>query len=191
MALSACAKPASSISIKTPGTSSASGTDTIRRPATSSSMLGSARNARTMRAPKFPAPPTTTTRILGSPLSSIQKQSRESFNAQLCYRLIARFPRLTVEFRHEPRPDAIECLNGVRFAIAHSRGQQWRDIFDEAGRQLLQHALLCHSSGDLLAFQFQVMMEARDKLVVIDCELFEGVVQVEHVAILTALQKRA
>jgi hypothetical protein len=43
----------------------------------------------------------------------------------------------------------------------------------------------------MLAFQFQVMMEARHKLVVIDCELFEAVVQVEHVAILTALQKRA
>jgi len=66
-----------------------------------------------------------------------------------------------------------------------------RDIFYEAGRQLLQHALLCHCAGDLLAFQFQVMMEARHELVVIDCEPFEAVVQVEHVAILAALQKRA
>jgi hypothetical protein len=69
--------------------SSAAGTDTIRRPATNSSMLGSARSARTMRAPKFPAPPTTTMRILGNPLSSIQKQSRESFQAQFRDGLIA------------------------------------------------------------------------------------------------------
>src|ERR1700761_5158196 len=64
-AVSSFAKAASSISSTTPGMSSAPGMDAFRRPATTKSMLGSARNARTMRAPKFPAPPITTTRIWG------------------------------------------------------------------------------------------------------------------------------
>jgi hypothetical protein len=71
--LQVLAMPALPISIETPGT------DIILRPATSSSIFGSARNARTMRAPKLPAPPTTTMRILGSPLSSIQKQPGDLF----------------------------------------------------------------------------------------------------------------
>ena len=74
---------------------------------------------------------------------------------------------------------------------ANTRGKQRRDVLGQAARELFQHALLGHRAGDRLAFECQVMIEARDELVRIQRELFKSVMQIEQVAVLAPLQQRA
>jgi hypothetical protein len=91
--------------------------------------------------------------------------------------LVGQLPGLALNTRDEFSPNPAKGLDSVDIGESDAGWQQRIDVFGQASRQLLEHSPFGFSSGDGIAFQRKVVVEALDKLSRVQIELLESLVQ--------------
>ena len=96
---------------------------------------------------------------------------------------------IAVDPSNQREPNAFESGERRRVGEYDARRQQGRDVFSQAARKLLQHALLGIGSRDAHALVSEIVLETRNDLGRFQTELNETFIQIEQIAVLTPLQE--
>ena len=100
-------------------------------------------------------------------------------------------PRCAVQLNDQSEPYALECRLCFSGSIKNARSQQRRNIVGQAPRQLGEHALFSVRPRNLVAVVSQVVTKGGDDLLRIQRELNQTFIEIEEVATLVPLEKRA
>lgn len=100
-------------------------------------------------------------------------------------------PGGAVQPSDQAEPHPLECRLRFGGSIHNVGGQQGHDIVGQAPRQLAEHALFGVRPRNLVAFVSQVVAKGGDDLLRIQGELNQAFIEIEEVAILVPLEKRA